>query len=287
MSHEKVLATVLRSVRGFMGTGPTARINVQHLHADGSEGRAGFLEGEKITGKTATPDAVADEIVEIIENDAKLWRGTNRYVVLFYRPGEREHSARCGVVVQNDKAVLRDSLEESEPANDKGLTSMAMRHMESMMTRMNNMVDMFLKAASDKERIQAEQLSQADNARIRLLQLEQDLLDRKEERHLKIAREAKTDKLVEKGVETVMMLGGPLLGKLLPGAQGQAVAADAMTIQLMASLTPEQIQALATVLTPEQGAVFLELYKSLRERYEKVKLEQQKQEQNENNGAPT
>ncbi len=286
MSKEKLLATVLRSVRGFMGTGPTQRIDVRHLHADGSEGRAGFLEGEKISGKTATPDAIADEIVEMIESDAKLWRGTNRYVVLFYRPGEREHSARCPIVVQNDKAVLRDSLEESEPANDKGLTAMSMRHMESMMTRMNNMVDMFLRAASDKERIQAEQLRQADDSRIRMLQLEQDLLDRKDERQLKFAREQKTDKLMEKGVETVMMLGAPLLGKLLPGAQGQAIASEAMMIQLMNSFTPEQINSLATVFSPEQGAIFLELYKSLRERYEKVKLEQQQQEQNKN-GAPS
>ncbi|MFI5299988.1 MAG: hypothetical protein ACHREM_18015 [Polyangiales bacterium] len=282
----KALGAILRHVRGAF-VGPVDRIEVRHLHGDGGETRVGALSGEKITGKGTTPDTIADDLFDFITEDSKIYRGTNRYVILFYRPGEREYTARCPVIIKNSSEKLSDSVEETEPATDKGLLSMGMRHWEQDRRETNREREML---SREREAMITRLMSMCEtmsSAFPRILELEQQLTDRREERGLRLRREEKTDKIVERGVEQLMMLSGPLLGKILPGATGQAVASDAMTIQLLASLKPEQLQGLSQLLTPEQGAIFLELYKSLRDRYERIKLEEQKKTESETPSTPS
>lgn len=275
MSDKTVLPIILRAVRAALADGPLERIEIRHIHADGNEGRAGSFSGDKISGKGVSPESIADEIVEDIEEDARLFAGVQAYAVLFFKPGERDYTRRKMVEVRGAADKLSSAIEKSEPATEKGSTAMTMRHLETRHTEV-----------TQRERLVAQQ-SEALIARLgsmvermadafpRILEAEQTLLDRKEERKLEIRRAEKQDKLVEHGVTKLMMLGAPLLQKLLPGQAGQAVAQDAMLINLMASLTPEQIQSFAATLSPEQQANFVELYKVLRERFNQVKLDEE------------
>jgi hypothetical protein len=261
---------VLRGVRGACD-GPIARIEIRHLHADG-EARVGGLVGDEISGKGVTPDGITEKVLEIIDEDARSFRGVSRYAVLFYRPDEREYCKRTLVRVKKSDDELSNTIEETESPTDRGVTMQSMRHLE---TRSNEL--------TARERLVAQQtehlitrlsgmVTQLADVFPRVLEAEQTLLDRSDERRIRLRREEKQDKVVERGIEQIMMLAGPLMGKMLPGKAGQAMAQDMMLLSLMSSLKPEQIQALMGTLTPEQQANFIELYKSLRERYDKVKL---------------
>lgn len=272
MSDKNALTAVLRAVRAALSDGPLERIEVRHVHADGNEARMGAFAGDKISGKGVTAESIADEILEDIEEDVRLFDGVQNYVVLFYKPGERDYVRRKQVQVKGKSEKTTDAIERSEPPTEKGVTSMSMRHLE---TRAADVTQRERIVAQQNEMLITRLSSMVERLADvfpRVLGAEQALIDRTEERKLEIRRAEKQDKLVERGVEQLMMYGGPLLRKLLPGPTGAAIGDDAMLINLLASMTPDQIQAFMQTLRPEQQANFVELYKSLRERYEKVKL---------------
>jgi hypothetical protein len=272
VSDKNALTAVLRAVRAALSDGPLERIEVRHVHADGNEARMGAFAGDKISGKGVTAESIADEILEDIEEDVRLFDGVQNYVVLFYKPGERDYVRRKQVQVKGKSEKTTDAIERSEPPTEKGVTSMSMRHLE---TRAADVTQRERIVAQQNEMLITRLSSMVERLADvfpRVLGAEQALIDRTEERKLEIRRAEKQDKLVERGVEQLMMYGGPLLRKLLPGPTGAAIGDDAMLINLLASMTPDQIQAFMQTLRPEQQANFVELYKSLRERYEKVKL---------------
>lgn len=267
-----VHAKVLRAVRGAFAEGAIDRIEVRHLRADGEEARASTLTGDKISGKDVTPDTIAQEIIEDIFEDSKMFSGVSSYAILFFKPGEREYSRRVAIQFRGKADRLATNIEQTEPASEKGLVAMAMRNMESMMVRMNQLHETTLRHFAGEHQRLANENQQLRESHLQVLSLGQDLIDRKEERRIKIRREEKQDAIVDKGIQQVMMLAGPLLQKVLPGQTGQAVSTDLMTIQLVASLTPEQIQNFAASLDDAQRATFLELYGALRKRYEQVQI---------------
>ncbi len=270
------LGKILRAVRGASDA-PVERILVRQLHADGLESNITSMTGEEISGKGRTPDVIAEDILEEMTTYAKDFPGTvARFIVLFYRPGEHVHARRSpAIVIQTgqEEENLKDSLEPSEPATEKGVTSQSMRHLEfrdGQLTRREALVAQQSEALITRLSSMVQSLADVFP---RVLEAEQGLIDRTQERNIRFRREEKTDKIVEKGLETVMMLAGPLAAKLLPGQAGKAVAQDMMTINLLSSLQPDQLQAIVGMLNPEQKANFFELYSALRQRYEKVQLD--------------
>ena len=275
-SSGDALAKILRAVRGAYAEGPVDRIETRHLRADGEEARASSLSGDKISGKGVTPEAIADEIMEGIAEDAKMFQGVASYAILFFKPGEREYSRRVSVQLRGKADRLSANVETTEPANEKGLVAMTMRHLEVQLARGNQLVTEVMSHFQRENARLAEENKSLRDTHLQVVSLGQDLIDRKEERRIKVRREEKQDAIVDKGLQQIMMLAGPLLQKVLPGQTGQAVSTDLMTIQLIASLTPEQIQVFAGSLTTEQRAVFLELYTAMRQRYESIKIEEKK-----------
>lgn len=274
---KEVLPKILRALRGAMHNGPVDRIEVHHVHADGSAGRVARLSGEQISGKGVTFEQIADQLLENVQGDAELFRGVQTYAILYFKTGEHDAFIRTNVQIQSSKGNFRDELEESEPANEKGVTSMTMRHLESRNQDLTN-----------RERLIAQQqeamltrlgslLERAVEAFPRILQAEQSLLDRQQERNLELKRAEKHDKIVEQGVEKLMMFAGPLAAKILPKVAGQPggeVATDMMLVNLLSSLDETQVMQIYQSLKPEQQANFVELYRGLRARHEKVKLDQ-------------
>jgi hypothetical protein len=268
------LGKLKRSIRGAFD-GPVERVIVRQLHADGTMNNVTSMAGEEISGKARTSDVIADDIFEQMNVYAQDFPGTAaKFVVFFYRPNDSVHARRSPAIVIRSKQEegVTDEIEASEPATDRGVTSQSMRHLETrdaQLTRREGLVaqqsELLITRLSNMVQSLADVFP-------RVLEAEQGLIDRTQERSIRFRREEKTDKLVEKGLETVMMLAGPLAAKVLPGQGGAAIAQDMMLINLMSSMKPEQIQALMTTLTHEQQANFIELYTSLRKRYEKVQL---------------
>lgn len=275
-------AKILRAVRGAFAEGNVDRLEVRHLRADGEEARASTLTGDRISGKGVTPEHIAEEILQEIIEDSKMFSGVQSYAVLFFRPGEREYSRRVAVQFRGKADKLAQNIEASEPANEKGVAAMLMRGFETMMVRMNQLHETTLRHfAGENDRLSRENMSLRES-HLQVLRVGEELIDRKEERRIHLGREAKKDAFIEKGVQQIMMLAGPLMSKVLPGPIGQSVSSDMMTIQLLASLSQEQIQQLISVLGPDQRAAFVELYGTLRQRYEAVKIEGQKQDESAN-----
>lgn len=273
-ANNDALSKILRAVRGAFAEGPVEKIAIRHLRADGEEANANVLSGDKISGKGVTPEQIADQIMEDISDDSKMFSGIASYAILFFKPGEQGYSRRVAVQLRGKADKLAKDIETTEPANEKGLVALAMRSMNDMMNRLNQNQDMLMRFITSENARLAMENQRLSESHIQVLQVGQDLIDRKEERGIRIERQKKQDRIVERGVEQVMMLAGPFLSKILPANSpaGQAVSTDLMTVQLLSSLSPQQIDAIASTLLPDQRSAFVELYGALRTRYENVQI---------------
>lgn len=269
--RDDILTPILRAVRAALAEGPLERIELRHLHGS-EEARASTFSGDRISGKGITAETIAEEILEEITEDSKVLTGSQVYALLFYRTGEHNYSRRKLITVRLAAEAISDRIEQTEAPNEKGVTAMSMRHLEvrdAQLTARERIVSAQYETLVTRLSSMVERLADVFP---RVLEAEQSLIDRKEERKLNIRRAEKQDKMVERGVEKLMMYGGPLLQKLLPGPTGQALASDAMLINLVSSLDEKQLAVLMQTFSAEQRANFIELYNSLRARHESVRI---------------
>lgn len=211
-AQTEALAKILRGVRGAFAEGPVDRIEIRHMHAGGEEARvSSAFTGDKISGKGVTSDQIADELIESIADDAKMFPGVANYAVLFYKPGEREYSRRVVVQLRGKADRLSNSIETSEAANEKGLVAMSMRFAQ----------DLFRQALAGTELVHREntqlraQIDQYHAREFEVKKVGEELLDRQYERE----NQRRRAQIMEKGFLSVMGKYGPHLAhKLFPDA---------------------------------------------------------------------
>lgn len=252
------------------------RLEVNHVLSDGGNSTVISLRGEgELSGMGINAESIGDKIFEIAKEDAKPQYGLQNYIVLAYADEDRNHfRAIRFTIVGKGLKERAESFEGSEPANERGLAAMAMRHSETYFKQMvqehenilrkyESLVDMF---ARDR-REQSEVILKLTAQQVRVIEVTQDALDRTSERDLNIKREERSDALKAQMAGNFLPLMGPLLAKLLGnGAPAQAASSShALLTSFLSSMTGEQLDEFVGHLTDEQKPRFVELYKLVRD----------------------
>lgn len=173
---------------------------------------------------------------------------------------------------------------DSEPATQKGLMSQMMRHTEATfrisMASTGNIVGMQNRIISR----QAEQIETLTQKHIDLVQVLEELQTEKHTRELDAAVAMRKQEAYKDITQKVLLLlptvANKLAGKtLLPE---KTTSGEQMIKSLMDSLTPDQMNNMQGMLSPEQKMVMFQIYENMRKfDEEKEKTE----EENKSNGA--
>jgi hypothetical protein len=247
---------LLKTIRGWFQTGSVYRIELRHF--TGSEaGRVRIWAEAEFENKN--PDQIAAEIWDTAEEDSSNFRSVSTYAVLLWREEKGSMSARTFIRLRPEEI---DSIEESEPANERGRMSQIMRHDESFIRTAVNLINYNLEMSQRRIESQDRLIEKFADKHIFMMEAIEKLLDRSAERELRINREKKLENVAEKAFGKLEMLMPSVLGKLLPeSSQGQLATAELS--ELLDSLTESQVKVLVSTLTEEQSLKLIQVKESL------------------------
>lgn len=210
-----------------------------------------------------SPAELAIAILETAEKDSKYSRGQSlRYGVLAYVDDEETFRYRHFLRVDNPEPFVDQMGEDT--ANNRGIVEMLMRHTEAA-------VRLGMQAQFENNRMLMKRLADMENAFNRMLPVNMKLvetmevmLDRKQERDIKLLKEKNAERRKSEAFEAFKMVIPIVLSKLLPGMDKgamQKLLAEDQIQALLESLTQEQFQKFASDLNTEQRIAFVEFYR--------------------------
>lgn len=241
-------------------TGPVSHFELRHVQSAGAESKVGTVRVE--AGQS--PDSLARAIDAILRSDAAGWGGRQVYVVMSFRPGERQLDMRKLVAIEATHEA--DAPGVTDGPTERGVLAASMRHAE-VANRL------FLDAAVELKRKNERELERAVR-RIEQLEAREDennrmwveMIREREQSQLDLLRakrEDRRDELVAKMVTDAVGLMGPaFLAKMLPAGTYTGPPPRAMTHlqafvlglstlqkkQIMRLLAPHQIAALEPII---------------------------------------
>ena len=291
----RMLPDMARWIRTQYHTKKWSRLELRHLSPSGGDHVETWNEFEGVT-----PDQVLRNVYVAASDDARNFKGNQRYGAFFFEEG-RTAPMRKLFWVKGAEWDEDDGFgAESEPANAKGLMSALMRYN-------NDIMRVALTGAREQSHIMqkllGDQMQQNDKLmgkHFEVLELHERLLDKSHERDVK-REDEKSMREVKKTVTTLVATQGVqmlpmLMAKLMGGGNQEAPSgapsaalqtglaptqqivapADPATGRAMSllkhfagSLNEEQMMKLMGDLTPEQQQSFLELYGVLAEQHRK------------------
>lgn len=198
---------------------------------------------------------LGDEIYERASDDAKGLRGNQKYVIFCFTD-EREDSVRRKQFNVMGKLLLgSEGYEESEPATEKGYMSQIMRHAEQKERMAWRMIEGLI-ASQDRRIAQLEgQNDRMVEKHFDIMQLTETLIDRREDRDLQRLKEKNAEELHQSIFKKVDLLLPTMASKVLPEAGFERLQIAAF----FESLTPPQVDKIASVLNPAQNAMLIKM----------------------------
>lgn len=289
----RVLPDVARWIRGQYHMKKWQRLELRHLSPGGADHVETWDEFEGVS-----PDQVLRNIYVAASDDARNFKGNQRYGVFFFEEG-RNAPMRKLFWVKGAEWDEEDGFgAESEPANAKGLMSSLMRYN-------NDIMRVALTGAREQshimQRLLGDQMSQNEKLmgmHFQVLELHERLLDRTHERDQKReddknTREIKktvTTLLTNQGIQMLPMLMAKFLGPPQMGGAPPEMGPGQAPMQQMGpapetqnagpggdrgeramhllksfagSLTEAQVMKLMEELSDDQKRNFIELYGTL------------------------
>jgi hypothetical protein len=227
-------------------------------------GGAGKIGSEVITLPANDDDdalgPMAEEMFEAGEGDACGFGSAQSYVVLAYYGEQKKPNGRFTFRARPDLDDDFDTTGQTDSPTPAGIVNQTMRHNEAIM-RTNNlgMGEAFRTMQAVLTR-QAETIERLESARMESIEVLESLMTSKHERELELlqaAQKGETQKeMVDKLSPLIPLVANKLVGrKLLPAPDPQSM----MLNEFFKTLTPEQLEQLNNVLTPEQALVVLSL----------------------------
>ena len=184
---------------------------------------------------------------------------------------EEKESARVPFRVRANADLDIDGEEESgeESPNMRGLLGQLMRHNEANNRTLVGGFSAFMAAAAKREEQQAEMIERLLNERSDMISAIEEVETRRTERQLQLESERAKQSRIDFGIKRLAMLAPTALSYLTDGKAGKAGLGPAETMvlkELIASVTPEQMQSIASTLKPEQAIAFFRLYEAMKEK---------------------
>lgn len=231
---------------------------------------------EKLEMVRVTDDSETAELASILYNAAvhdsetRTNGSVQRYAVLAFRNAEaREHESAYPFTIRTN--VSKDLLGSgTEPPTDKGILSHYMRHDENMHRLMMGTNEaLFGRMAQELQR-ETNRRTAAEATLLTVREHEQELLDRKLERDLRMAREVHNAKFLAELAGLVTSMAPMIVAKVLAGdnktiAQAAPMGRDLAIQKFLKTLDQKKVMGIMQLLEPTQQMSLMEIYKSYAE----------------------
>lgn len=231
---------------------------------------------EKLEMLRVTDDSESEELASVIYNAAihdsetRSNGSMQRYAVLAYRsPEAREHESAYPFAIRTNTA--KDLLGSgTEPPTDKGIMAHYMRHDENMhRIMMGTNEALFGRMANELQRETTRRLA-AEEMVLAVREHEQELLDRKMERDLRMAREVHNAKFLAELAGLVTSMAPLVVARLMTTgdktiAQSAPLGRDLAIQKFLKTLDQKKVMGIMQLLEPTQQMTLMEIYKSYAE----------------------
>lgn len=276
MDDSKAVRDLTRWLRGVFlrQKKQLARVSLHQVEVGGNARVQDWSDFEEVK-----PDTLAREVYQAAQDDAAGLRGPTRYQVLAYEGDDDAPCTRMSFRIMPD-VELSDAIgEESEPPTAQGHMAQMMRHNEgSIRTSLgatNDIIRHYQRMNDSKDA----QLEKFGEMHFKVLSAYEKLMDRQYEREASLRAEARKERQMEMIIEKLEMLAPIAMNKLL-SSNDPTESPPLLELQvaaLLKSLPTQMIGMIQGALPPESRALFMDLYRGMRDR--EVAREKKKQEE--------
>jgi hypothetical protein len=251
-----------RKIEAFLTTaferGPVVRVELAQvgLHGDSKVGDWSGFEG-------VGPEHLTMQILERAMDDARLQKGSPRYVVTFYRSNERRtHDGRQWFTLAGGGHEL-DGIEEMEGPTGTGLIAQLMRHNEAstrvaLLSARDIMVEQRREIAELRSMVR-----HMMTGHFKLVETHEKLINEDHKRALEL-RKARFEEVKQEQIFGQIMMLLPILMRYLAGDKGDVLRYAALEQQLkmlFGGLTEKQFTGIMAQLTDTQALSLMDINK--------------------------
>lgn len=277
---EKQEKSVSRFIRGECAARNVTRFILRHVSGKGKGTEIESFDIVEALESEGDADRFASLVYQRAQMDADGYgTATQRYMLFsVHKQGEEEKlgsrvTFRCKGDVDLD---IDEDDGGDEPATNRGLLAQLMRHNENnnrtlvgstqaLMTGMARQVDAVMK---QNERLLDE--------RSKMLAMIEESLTEKHLREMQALQETKKQERIDFGLKKAALLAPVALDYLTGGKMGAPSSSQVMMKELASTLTPEQLQALQGIMSPEQLITLFRLIESANNATQSKKEEEEK-----------
>lgn len=219
-------------------------------------------------------DTAALEIYGKLQTETATLGGLQKYALYAYHSGDNDaHTSRFVVRLQGvDEDDDEDGL-NSESPDKTGLVSQAMRHAEVYAKAMSGMVMSLAGTYQGTISRQANMIEKLLDDKLEGIETIQEMVQAKDERDVKLIQA----RAKAKGVEGLVSRLGLLLPAVANRVAGKPIfpVEDTSMMMMVRSLftsmatNPERLDKLMSLLSPEEGIAFMNLYEQISAKDEK------------------
>ena len=253
----------------------TARGNISRFelyHTDADQQPAERLQISSVE-EGIDPQDLGQSLWEMAENDAasRALGTPQRYVIWSFRGESQEYDSQFAFSIRG-KSLMKGNLdmgESSDPANERGHTGQMMRHNESLHRMMMLMTDATAGRLASELQQERKRREEVENKMMDVMQLHQNLLDKKADRELAEARETakarRHDELMGFFMAMAPLMASKFLG--IGGEMGGTPTAmrDKAVGQIIERLSEKEASGVFNSLDGHNKLLFTELRKSYQE----------------------
>ena len=254
-SPHRVIESFLN--QAFHG-GPIARIELSQvgMHGNQAVGDWNSFEG-------MGPEHVTMQILERAMDDARMQKGSPRYVVTIFRSAERRQSDGRKWFTLAGGGHEFDGVEEMEGPTGSGIIAQLMRHNEAsarlalLATR-----DIIVEQRREIMELRSRERNQTQ-MQVRVLEAHERLINEEHKRALEL-RNARFEEHKQEQIFQQIMILLPVVMKLLAGDKSDTIKAAALEQQLrtlFGSMTEQQMFEIMKNLSPAQQMSIMDLNK--------------------------
>lgn len=263
-------ANVQKLARFLRGKLQSARrLELLQVLTDGDGDREARVDAWPVNGSELVTD-IAAEVEATATSDALSLGGVNVYA-LVATDGEGKTLGRCAFRAQGDTGAMQ--ITPNERPTMIGMRAQEMRHNElcvqlavrTALDQIDAQRELYAEARAEMAELRA-QLKEAHSMRIETIGLFESLVSEKAKRDLEAQREIRHERMQAEILSKVGTLWPLLVHKLAGGkgaTPGLAPGAQDLLSHLLANVSREEIQRMASTLPPEKQILLWEVIANL------------------------
>lgn len=261
MTLEEKIVTWIRSAKHDTGASAGKLLERMELVHYGASKESTLWAREGLTRESDERE-LAIAIEDTAQRDANSLGGYQSYGLRGFYEGQKKKAGfpfRFRVQAETSEMEGRDL--DSEPATEKGVAKMMMRHTEAAVKMsLGASSSMFGFLERQNERLQ-QRIEELEKKNSEVLNMYERLMSLQHEREMASIKFTKDEDRKDDLISTLKTIGPGVVNRIsgseiFPGAKDPAI----IEIQaFMSTLTPDQLPKLASVLKPEQSAALMSL----------------------------